>query len=382
MFIRKFCSYRGFRSFLFIVLALLSTVAARASDAHPLYVVSLLPPVDFSPTAMNNAGQIVGFAGTGQGTVHAVLYGDGALTDLGAFFGHESFATAINDAGAITGSVLGASGEQHAFLYQHGSVLDLGAGTAGYGINARGDVVGSQQKAGGASSFVFSGGTLTELANAGGGGYHVALDINDHGAIVGASASGPIDETATRLPWLYRHDQFIDLAAQHLTGAAAINNRGQVAGYGVGPDGTTHAMLYERGVTTDLGGFGDGDLEIHGINAHGTLVGTAFEEDAGLIPFISAGNALVDLNTLVDEGLGWHLFAAYANNDLGQIVGYGCQGDACGLVRLDLASAVPEPGMVWLLLPGLMTLTGLLRQQRNGHPAAAKSIHFGGHHVA
>lgn len=373
MFIRKF----------FTLLALLSILfMTRASDAHPLYAVSLLPQVDFSPTAMNNKGQIVGFAGTGQGTVHAVVYADGTLTDLGAFFGEESFAAAINDAGAITGTVLGASGEQHAFLYQHGSVLDLGTGTAGYGINARGDVVGSKQTVDGASGFIFRGGTLTTIANVGGSDHGVAIGINDHGAVIGTSATGPIEDASAPLPWLYRHDQFIDLAAQRFTGAVAINNRGQVAGYGTGTDGTTHAMLYDRGVTTDLGGFGDGDLDIHGINAHGTLVGTAFEEEAGLIPFISIGSNLVDLNTLVDPVLGWHLFAAYANNDLGQIVGYGCQGDACGLVRLDLASAVPEPGTVWLLLPGLMTLTGFFRRHRSSDPADAISIHFGGHHVA
>lgn len=362
MFTRKF----------FTLLALLSALfVPRFSDAHPLYAVSLLPQVDFSPTAMNNAGQIVGFAGTGQG-VHAVVYADGTLTDLGAFFGQESFATAINDVGAITGTILGASGEQHAFLYQHGSVLDLGAGTAGYGINARGDVVGSRETVDGASGFVFTSGTLTTIGNAGGGDHGVALGINDHGAIIGTSATGPIDDASTLLPWLYRHDRFIDLAAQHLTGAVAINNRGQVAGYGTGTDGTTHAMLYDRGVTTDLGGFGDGDLDIHGINAHGTLVGTAFEEDAGLIPFISIGNALVDLNTLVDPVLGWHLFAAYANNDLGQVIGYGCQGDACGLVRLDLASAVPEPHHAALLIPGLLVLAVTQRRRagRHAHRAA------------
>lgn len=351
------------RKFL-VLLALLSALfVPRFSNAHPLYAVSLLPQVDFSPTAMNNAGQIVGFAGTGQ-SVHAVVYADGTLTDLGAFFGQESFAAAINDAGAITGTVLGASGEQHAFLYQHGSVLDLGAGTAGYGINARGDVVGSKQTVDGASGFVFTSGTLTTIGNAGGGDHGVALGINDHGAIIGTSATGPIDDASTLLPWLYRHDQFIDLAAQGFTGTVAINNRGQVAGYGTGTDGTTHAMLYDRGVTTDLGGFGDGDLDIHGINGHGTLVGTAFEEDAGLIPFISIGDALVDLNTLVDPVLGWHLFAAYANNDLGQIIGYGCQADACGLVRLDLASAVPEPAGVATLLAGLALFSTRSRRRR------------------
>jgi probable HAF family extracellular repeat protein len=341
-------------------------LAPLTGRAAPLYTVTVLPNIDFSVTGLNNAGQIVGFAGNGAGAIHTVLYSDGVLTDLGDFGGKDSYGTAINDAGAITGSILTASGEQHAFLYRDGALLDLGAGTAGYGINSQGDVVGSRQTANGLSGFIYRNGTLTELGRLGTGTESVAVAINDDGAVVGDSTTNSASSSATRHPFLYRDGTMHDLGAlgnHAITGVVAVNNAGQIAGYSGNADAYTNAFLYDRGVLRDLGGFGDeGLLEIHDLNAHGTLVGTAFTEDEGLTPFISLGDVLVDLNTLVDPSLGWRLFSAYANNDLGQIVGYGCRDETCGLVRLDLAGAVPEPGAAMLLAAGLLVLPATRRR--------------------
>jgi len=370
---QTFVELNMFLNKFFAAISLLSMLLAPLyGQAAPLYTVHFLSGVDFAPTSLNNAGQITGFAGTGTGAVHAVLYSGGALHDLGGFGGKDSYAQAINDAGAITGSFVLASGEQHAFLYQDGSMRDLGAGTAGYGINAHGDVVGSLQTAAGATGFIYTDGKLTALDNLGTGTQGVAVGVNDHGAVAGDSTTTPDSSTSARHPFLYQDGALHDLGAlgaHPINGVAAINNAGQVAGYSGAADAYTHAFMYERGVMRDLGGLGGGPLEIHDLNVHGTLVGTAFDEDEGLIPFMSLGDRLVDLNTLLDPALGWHIASAYANNDLGQIVGYGCQGDVCGLVRLDLAGAVPEPAPVSFLASGLLAL-GWMRGRlcRSGLP--------------
>lgn len=352
----------------FLALACLPAFLAPAQgNATPSYGVSFLAGADFSPTSMNNAGQIVGFAGQGDGTIHAMLYSDAVLSDLGSLGGKDSYATAINDAGMITGAFLTATGEQHAFVYEGGKTRDLGAGTAGYGINSRGDVVGSKQTADGVTGFVYRAGQFTELGNLGTGTEASAVAINDHGTIAGDSTTGPGLDTSSRHAFVYHRGVLHDLGTvdgDAVSSAIAINNAGQIAGYSGTDDAFTHAFLYDHGVLKNLGGFGDAALEIHDLNEHGTLVGTASTEEDGLVPFMNLGDVLIDLNTLIDPALGWHIFSARANNDLGQIVGYGCRGEACGLVMLDLANAVPEPRGPWLLLAGLMACLAARRHNK------------------
>lgn len=353
------------RKFFAGILLFSALLAPGLGQAAPLYTPSFLPGVDFVPTGMNNAGQIAGFAGSGAGTVHAVRYADGVLADLGDLGGRDSYALAINEAGDLTGALLTDSGEEHAFLLQGGQLTRLPGGTVGYGLNARGDIVGKKSTLEGQSGFLFSGGQLTDIANLGqgvggvGGFDGVAVDINDRGQVAGASAMVNDLPAPTRHPYLYQRGTTTDLGALSDgvdNGAVAINNRGQVAGYSEGADGFMHAFLYQHGAMQDLGSFGDAVLDIHDLNEHGTLVGTASNEDDGLIPFMNLAGTLVDLNTLIDPALGWRIFSAYANNDLGQIVGYGCRDATCGLVRLDVTGAVPEPAGAMLLLAGLTLL--------------------------
>jgi probable HAF family extracellular repeat protein len=346
------------------------------SHAEPLYTVSLLAGIDFAPTGMNNAGQIVGFAGTATGDIHTMLYSGGVLKDLGAFGGSSSYGNAINDAGTIAGTFITATGEHHGFRYGAGSFIDIGAGTTGEGINKRGDIVGSRQDEEGMHGYIHIDGALRDLNNLRTGNQGIALDVNDAGQVVGTSTLDHASMNPPVHPFLYRKGDTLDIGGlgdNYITTGAAINNAGQIAGASEALDGG-HAFLDRGAGMIDFGGFGEGSLAVHDLNEHGTLVGTASNEEQGLIPFMSVGDALVDLNTLIDPTLGWQIFSAYANNDLGQIVGWGCRGDSCGLVLLDLASAVPEPGGVFLLASGLLILAGARRRSLHGGRPAAPGL--------
>jgi probable HAF family extracellular repeat protein len=163
-----------------------------------------------SATAINNAGQIVGSAWSVAGPGHAFHYSGGKMTDLGTFGGSFSSALAINASGQVVGMAATKDESPHAFLYSGGKMIDLGppgsSSSAANGINNAGQVVGDYYtKSGSPRAFLYSGGKLVDL--------NTLIPPEDH--------------------W----------SAWTLLSAAAINNKGQIVGYGTTASGATHAFL-------------------------------------------------------------------------------------------------------------------------------------------
>lgn len=79
--------------------------------------------------AVNNSGEIVGFSDlAGDTTTHALLWRYGVMTDLGTLPGDvASFAFGINDERQIVGQSCDANGNCRAFLWQDGLMTDLNA---------------------------------------------------------------------------------------------------------------------------------------------------------------------------------------------------------------------------------------------------------------
>ncbi|HLJ95009.1 MAG TPA: hypothetical protein VKU02_17670, partial [Gemmataceae bacterium] len=70
--------------------------------------------------AINDAGQIVGASSTANGNMHAFLFSNGTMTDLGTLGGSSSTADAVNNLGGIAGYATTANGQEHAFAYSGG----------------------------------------------------------------------------------------------------------------------------------------------------------------------------------------------------------------------------------------------------------------------
>jgi len=69
-------------------------------------------------TGINERGQIVGWSQSGSGPLHAVLWEQGGMTDLGALADAEqSSALAISNSGRVTGWSQSASGELRALVW-------------------------------------------------------------------------------------------------------------------------------------------------------------------------------------------------------------------------------------------------------------------------
>jgi probable HAF family extracellular repeat protein len=146
-------------------------------------------------------------------------------------------------------------------------------------------------------------------------------DINDAGVVVGTAQTSQIVGTRgfvaagtamTPLPVLAGADP--ELPA----GAVAINNAGQVVGYGPTAAGTRHAVLWSSaGVIQDLGTLGGTTSEAIDINASGQVIGKSLIADASTHYFLwSSGSGMQDLNTLLGPITG-----VVEINDAGQIIG-------------------------------------------------------------
>lgn len=192
---------------------------------------------------INVHGDVVGQVSGGDGTFSSFLYHDGTLTTLAHLdTGNVALAYDINDTGNIAGES-NTSPDLHApfhpVLYSHGTISDLGT-LANYefntaqAINNAGQIAGASTAADGSvHAFFYEHGALTDL----GGFDGLFLDVggmNEHGAFVGTSWT-----PANTIGYVAFDGALVDLntlidpsLGWEITGAAGINDQGQIAGTG------------------------------------------------------------------------------------------------------------------------------------------------------
>ena len=301
----------------------------------PSYSLVGLP---LQPLAVNAAGQVAGFASFDGTTVHAALYSNGNLADLGTLGGDQSQAVALNASGQAVGDSTLSNGFTHATLWSEGQIIDLGTlpgGATSYatGINDAGQITGwSDTLQPGTTfprpdhAFIYENGQMTDLGNISATGqfanFSVGNAINASGEVTGWSVTDSFEVHA----FIYSSGQMSDLGT--LGGSEsrgnAINAAGEVVGWSFLPnDSAAHAFLVSGGPMMDLGTLsGSNNSHAVGINAVGTIIGNSSASGSGG-PFISAaGSGLVNLNTYIDTFL-QVLTRTIGINDVGQILADG-----------------------------------------------------------
>ncbi|MGN6392480.1 MAG: hypothetical protein ACTHM9_09575 [Gemmatimonadales bacterium] len=361
------------------------TPAGPARIAAPAYqvlkITASLGGAQSRGMAINAAGIVSGWSNRADGTRHAVLWRNGAISDLSTLGGPSSTVPwpGLNDAGTVVGvSHTDRPDPLHedwscdaggflpettdlicrGFVYDEAGMRELPTlgGNHGFaaGVNNREQVVGWAEtpvhdptcvdvqvlgfkavlwepKSGSKGRI-----KTRELLPYPGDSASAATAINDRGEAVGIS--GDCDQAVGRFS--ARHavrwdrngtpSRIPDLGGVTWHTPMDINEAGDVVGFSNPPgpgdpegDFIAHAFLWVNGAPTarDLGTLDDDPLsEAFAVNAEGQIVGVSFGGAAGPRAFLWQNGVLSNLNDLVDIAPDV-LLSAQDINDAGQITG-------------------------------------------------------------
>jgi len=164
----------------------------------------------------------------------------------------------------------------------------------------------------------------------------------------------------------------------------AINSSGELVGNvsDAYPEKNGNAFFWKPGFATTNQGWpklipplaGFDSMAPYGINASGTIVGTAFASSnngpTSMHAFISDGTTVTDLNTLLAANpAGLLLNSAVQIGDAGQIVGYATDGQQNIHAVLLTLDTVPEPTVLSILAVAVAVAAFRGRANRRGVPA-------------
>jgi probable HAF family extracellular repeat protein len=319
---------------------------------------------------INNHGDMAGDSENGQvdpltgiNEVHAVVWHNGEIKDLGTFGGSHSAAQAINDGGQVTGFAMNdipdpyslfdipflaaSTGTQtRAFLFHDGAMEDIGTlggpDAMSWFVNNQGQVAGfsytdsTPNDVTGSPTlhpFLWQNGKMKDLGTLGGFGSILSTSsapvvvngLNNRGAVIGFS---PLAGDQASDPFLWDGENLIDLYTQSegtFLSPNVINDRGEVAGLGAFANRPNDAALWSNGAVTDLGALGpDCYSEAWAIGSKGQVGGVSVSCDGNIWrAFLWENGSMVDLNTLIGPDPGLQLIYAIGINEHGEIAGNG-----------------------------------------------------------
>lgn len=282
-----------------------AALAAAALLAHPAFGAQLkYQSIDYPGAtatevfAVNDLRQFVGAERESDGSHYALLDAGSGLErlDLSELGTSQSWAYSINSRTDVCGTFLDASGQSHGYVHHaDGSIETIdfpgGNNTQGYGVNDRGTVIGLYNDDSGAPhAFARIKGHFTNI-DIPGGVATTPLSVNDSNEIVGQFQKNPdttgygfvrnaaghvtlhqapgslpestlfisannrggvlgawVDADSNDVNFLRKQAKYYpiglpDSFGASFTSAQTINDRNDIVGYYVGPDGAVHGWL-------------------------------------------------------------------------------------------------------------------------------------------
>jgi phospholipase C len=314
---------RGFVSVMAAVLAtLIFETTTFGQSTYSVIDLGTLPGgTGSTAVAINNNGQVVGYADTSNAITHAFLYSGGKMIDLGTLGGSFSSASGINDNGQVVGTSTTTRYASHVFLSSGSGMSDLGtfAGSpvSPTAINNSGEIVGYYGGPYKPTAVVYRNGGWTNILSPLFSYYSYAYGINNADQIVLDEVSPSNGYTGG---YEFSNGNLIPVGSfGGQSKAFAINDNGQVVGWSqIGPGGVAHAFRDNGGGPTDLGTLGTSS-EALAINNNGDIVGRSITTNGETHAFLYTNGVMVDLNNLVSNS-NWEFVGI---NDHGEIVGNG-----------------------------------------------------------
>jgi len=236
---------------------------------------------------INDQNQVIGESGTANTNLHAFLFENEVLTDLGTLGGSTSSGRDINNSGEATGYSTNSGGNTHAFLWDEvEGMVDI-------------ETLGGNQSQG--------------------------FAINDSSVVVGQSSTS--DNYQHAFMW-NEVNGMLDLGTlgsnDLISKANDINNNDEVVGVSEIMSGTNHAFVYKNNAMIDVGTLSGNESEALGINDNGKIVGWANTSNGLTQAFIyDEVNGMRNLNDLIPSDSDWELQEARSINNFGEITGYG-----------------------------------------------------------
>ena len=279
-----------------------------------------------SPVQINDRGEIVGGAMNGTPDPYAAMFPQaycGTNPCLVVSFPWFQFGSAT---------------QVHAVVWRNGAIQDLGTlggpDSVAWFVNKRGQIAGQSYINSIPNSttgvpttdpfFIGEDGKMEDISNTFGGTTSYLAGLNSRGQLAGTLT---LPGDVTYHPFLWNQGMTTDLGTfgADCGEASAINDAGEVAGWACSST-AIFAFLWKNGTLMNLGTVDGDDCSVgNATNSRGDVVGESSPSCFDLAPeeaFLwQSGGPAVDLNALIQPGTGLILQGGFSINDRGEIAG-------------------------------------------------------------